>query len=100
MRVVGKAEALLGNQEEVAIQLLILVFVMQDDDPIFSRGNVIEARRGVIAFNREVLVAEGLADILRPADGRREEFCAKQAFRIAKTSDMNDEGAGSFACSR
>jgi hypothetical protein len=52
---------------------------------------VIEARRGVISFDGEMGVAERFGYLFRPTNRRGEEFRAENAFRIAKTGDMDDQ---------
>ena len=97
MRVIGKAEAFRGKHEDIAIQLLVLILVVQNDDSVFACRKVIEARRGVIAFDWEVGLAEGFGYVLRPSHGGGEKSRTEQSLGTAETGDVDDKRAVAFA---
>ncbi len=93
MRVVGKTEALFGDAEEVAVELVVAVFVVDDGDGVSSRSNVIEGERGVVAVNEKAGVLVGLVVVLWPAIGRVEQSAADVALRVAQSCYVDDDGA-------
>ena len=93
--IVGEAEALFRNSDEVPIQLVIAVLVMNSGDGVIAWGNVRpDGHRGAGGrINRRGPVAKGLVQVFRPAFGRGEDDRAQITFGVAESVDMNAKRA-------
>lgn len=94
MGIVRESKTFLRKMEEIAIELVVFVFIMQHGNTV-ATGRQMEGERSMIAGNGETVVRVGLTVIFRPAIGRREYRAACYAFLIAETRHMDQQCARS-----
>ena len=91
MRIVGKAEALLGKAEDVSVELHVLVLIVQSHDPVVARGYWVNQNRclPLALRNGRGLMADRLGHIFRPALGRAKKQDPHDSLRIPQPIDVD-----------
>ena len=95
VRIVGEAEAFLGNSKHVAVQLRIAVLVVNGGDGVIARWQMRPYRgrgaAGRVNWRRPGTIC--LGGVFRPSIRRREDDRAQIAVGVAESIYVNAQGA-------
>ena len=94
--IVREAETLLWDSEEIAIELVIFVFIVDCNNSVIARRQILHDGCSFVGAGRNGSrpVVNRLAHVFGPAAGRTEDGCANDTDGIAKPINVDAECAG------